>query len=261
VIRVGSVGAAVSMSFPLEDARPESGVPLPAVIDMLADRYNFRVRPQPLRGFTFALPTSLTASVPATAPMSAGVSATSPISVPAAGFPVATSFRNGTFSKAEHQIAVNQLDLSIDSDPGNIVVHATTTAAAEEVLDDITEVLGTAFSLRNLRQVATKVYLSNVVVIFERSIEQRIKELGLIQSIVNSALASKVGVSFGFERLSFGADLTTVPISRAHSVHGFVLERRANHPFSENRYFSSAPLKTDEHFAVLEKISAVIEGK
>jgi len=39
----------------------------------------------------------------------------------------------------------------------------------------------------------------------------------------------------------------------------FILERQAQMPFSENRYFSSAPLQTDKHLELLNKIETILD--
>lgn len=168
-------------------------------------------------------------------------------------------FRDGAFTAEDRTIAIAQLVLSIDSDPGTIAVQAATTDAGDVVLDDVLQTLELNFGFRDLTQVARKEYLSSVVVIFERSIEQTIKELGAIQEIINRAVGAQSVGPFGFERMTFGPDLTAVPVTRINAVQGFVLERRASHPFSENRYFSSAPLKTSAHFETLEKIGSIVE--
>jgi hypothetical protein len=40
----------------------------------------------------------------------------------------------------------------------------------------------------------------------------------------------------------------------------FTIERRADVPFVENKYFSTAPLPTDEHLKVLEDFEAALKG-
>lgn len=48
------------------------------------------------------------------------------------------------------------------------------------------------------------------------------------------------------------------PLSRRHAAGRFSIQRRDNTPFSENRYFSDAPLPTDLHIKVLEQFEAKI---
>ena len=58
------------------------------------------------------------------------------------------------------------------------------------------------------------------------------------------------------ERLSY--ELTALVIdydqmARKHPLGRFSIQRRDNTPFSENKYFSEAPLQTDDHIALLER--------
>jgi hypothetical protein len=43
-----------------------------------------------------------------------------------------------------------------------------------------------------------------------------------------------------------------------HPIASFVLQRRSGTPFSENKYFSEAPMHTDEHIKALEEFEAQI---
>ncbi len=43
------------------------------------------------------------------------------------------------------------------------------------------------------------------------------------------------------------------PLARKWGIAPFQITRRAEHRFTENRYFSEAPLPTDEHIALLEE--------
>lgn len=61
------------------------------------------------------------------------------------------------------------------------------------------------------------------------------------------------------EPLSY--ELTAVAIdydqmARKHPLGRFSIQRRENTPFSENKYFSEAPLQTDDHIALLEQFES-----
>lgn len=56
-------------------------------------------------------------------------------------------------------------------------------------------------------------------------------------------------------------ELTTITIdydqlARKHALGRFSIQRRDNTPFSENKYFSDAPLPTDLHMALLQQFEA-----
>lgn len=48
------------------------------------------------------------------------------------------------------------------------------------------------------------------------------------------------------------------PLARKHPVGRLSIQRRENTPFSENKYFSDAPLPTDTHISLLEQFEADI---
>jgi hypothetical protein len=49
------------------------------------------------------------------------------------------------------------------------------------------------------------------------------------------------------------------PMARSHAIAPFVITHRAESRFSENKYFSEAPLPTDIHIAFLEEFEAEIK--
>jgi hypothetical protein len=50
-------------------------------------------------------------------------------------------------------------------------------------------------------------------------------------------------------------------LRRKHPLGRFSIQRRENTPFSENKYFSDAPLPTDVHIRLLEQFEADLSGK
>jgi hypothetical protein len=50
------------------------------------------------------------------------------------------------------------------------------------------------------------------------------------------------------------------PLTRKHPIGRFSIQRRENVPFSQNKYFSDAPLPTDIHLKLLERFEADLAG-
>ena len=50
------------------------------------------------------------------------------------------------------------------------------------------------------------------------------------------------------------------PFTRKHILGRFSIQRRENEPFSENKYFSDAPLPTDVHIRLLQQFEAGISN-
>ena len=62
-------------------------------------------------------------------------------------------------------------------------------------------------------------------------------------------------ISFQPFGLTIGVDETQGAITPAF----FTVERRAQVPFEENVYFSTAPVPTDDHMIILEKFEAALD--
>lgn len=118
------------------------------------------------------------------------------------------------------------------------------------------------FQFRDAITRAKKNYGSGIIVEFEHGLEDYIAALANIEKIVTPVLNASLGVnqSVKIERLTFAYDQTDVPAAKAQSIGNFVIERRAKAPFSQNRYFCSAPIKTSDHVRVLEEIERAIAG-
>jgi hypothetical protein len=64
-------------------------------------------------------------------------------------------------------------------------------------------------------------------------------------------------VNFNLQHLALNVDPLTVPPLRNTR---FYIERRLQRPYSENRYESGAPLRTEDHIALLEAIEHRLLG-
>jgi hypothetical protein len=92
--------------------------------------------------------------------------------------------------------------------------------------------------------------------------------------------AALVGASVAFQKLAAGVEkgvaeildenlgyeLTTIMIDydqlkRKHPLGRFSIQRRENTPFSDNKYFSDAPLPTELHLKLLEQFEAELSNK
>jgi len=98
--------------------------------------------------------------------------------------------------------------------------------------------------------------------------------------IVFYSKASLTGISAAFQKLADGVEsnvrnttgeslryeLTSLVVeydqlTRKHALGHFSIQRRENTPFSEDKYFSDAPLPTDVHIKLLEQFEADISSK
>jgi len=242
---IGPQLAASVLTIPLDDVRPVQGITPQQIVDVVVPRYGFPARPR-------AMPPS-----PFHVPASPGV----------AGAPIAqmmiqvpTILRNGVANIGEQKIVIVQLDVM--PDVSRIVVHTVTTDEGDVVLDDLVVLLEAACGFRNLKQFTSRLYVSNIIAQFDKGLEDYIPMFKKIQEILTTPMRSSTGINedVKIERLAFAFDpLLISAVKSQNNLGNFVLERRQERPFSENRYFSSAPLRTTDHIQILEKIAAALE--
>lgn len=235
---IGSHLANTVLNLPLDDVRPRQGVALQQIADAIGRRYNFAVSPRPNVPQLLNLPM-------------AGVHVGS--------FQVPFAFQNGTATIGDTTIPISRLDVA--GDLSVIVVHTVTTEEGDIILDDIVQMLESDFGFRDVRTLARRNYGSNVILQFEEGIEDYIKVIADIQRIIGPLMMRSIGIESEpkIERLVFAFDPALVPAAKAPFVSAFTIERRVGHPFSENRYFSSAPLRTADHIRALEEIGRLLQ--
>jgi hypothetical protein len=102
-----------------------------------------------------------------------------------------------------------------------------------------------------------RVYLSNVVVQFEKDLGQ-LDLFVKIENLLNGGKATSPP-RFQFKRLGFGqGDSSPGNLSiETIEVADFAIERRAGEPYSSNRFYCSAPMQTEEHLSLLEKLESL----
>lgn len=69
---------------------------------------------------------------------------------------------------------------------------------------------------------------------------------------VSSAIEEAIGENLEYRPAAI--NLTHDLLVRKYPLAPFTIQRRAETPFSENKYFSEAPLPTNSHIAILEKL-------
>ena len=248
---IGADAAASVLILPLDDVRPAHGVTAQQVIDSLVAKYKFASKPRAVGGVPIGFGGGPSISAP-----SSGVPAIQML------FQMALSLQNGIAEINDEQtIIIARIDVLRDL--SRIIVQTITTEEGDLVLNDVSTMLESTFKFRNLKDLTARQYVSNVVIQFEKGIEDHITLLREIQNIISPAMkrANQVNQEVGLERIVFTFDPTQLPASKSGQVGSFILERRIQHPYSDNRYFSSAPLRTREHIDVLEQIGTLLEGQ
>jgi hypothetical protein len=208
-------GGRVLDLVPLEELRPEGGVHLPDYLSAIAARYSFA-----------SVPTDLADAIKSGA-----------------------KFAIGKFKLDGEPISIKEMGLYSDG----IICEAYGTTFADIILDDLFQWTRDEFKLKERTTPIHRTYTSGIVCTFDKSVESGLGKLAAISELLSKAYFDSYGWKYRFDlqRLAFNVDPKDIPHLRSTN---FILERRVGTPYSENRYFSIAPLRTEDHIALLETI-------
>lgn len=179
-----------------------------------------------------------------------------PLLTPGHPPPAIFNFGVGKLIENGEWFTINQLVMTQDGD----IAATISTDQADRVLDDLMRVLddNLGFRLRTAKKI--KRYASNVVVEFDEGIEKYISKLSRMADVINEL---RPGMPrFNIKRIVFGERepaITNDPLGAVEQTD-FLIERRANRQYEENRYFCSAPMSTSDHIRALEQIEAIARG-
>lgn len=227
-------GHSVIRALP-EDVVPRNGVPWPELIEAVSKRYRFANQP--------------------------------PIPNIVPGQPITwVAFQNGEIDGSDGKVAIQQIAITT----GGAIVTCNTTDQSDLVLADLAQFLDHSFEFRIAAATKKRDYVNDVVVEFDHGIEQYLAFIGKIEGMISSAILKNESSmpKFALKRIAFGREGFD-PAERAMALVSpldiiettdFVIERRIKVPYSENRYYSRAPLRSSEHFSVLEQIEEVMSS-
>ncbi len=180
-----------------------------------------------------------------------------PPSLSPLGSPIVT-FQNGKLAKIDAAIAIAQIQIRNDG----IMVSAQSTNNSDEIVYDIVHLLNNSLRFRIEVDKIKIRHASSIVVEFGVNLDKFMIGIGRASDLINQAVGRENPNSRAMQikRLNFGyEDVTSELGLDLIDRLDFLLERRAQHPFAENRYFSSAPISTDAHINVLQQLEAAAE--
>ncbi len=216
-------GGRVLDLVPLEEYRPAGGLYLPDFINSIRQRYSF-------------------------------VSATDLAEAMKSG----AKFEMGKQVIGGETVAIKELSVYSDG----LICEAPTTNLADQILDEFVEWATVSFGLSERTTPQRRTYTNAIVCVFDKSLETGLGALGRTCGLLSQAMKDAYGWEHEFNlfRLGFNVDPKTAPNLRATN---FVLERRILTPntYSENRYYSIAPLPTVAHERLLETIERDLLSK
>ncbi|MDO9211688.1 MAG: hypothetical protein Q7V48_13215 [Deltaproteobacteria bacterium] len=161
-------------------------------------------------------------------------------------------FEQGEFKTKEGALPL-AVNLTIFRD-GLVADTRSSTKETDDFLREILTRLSEELNMSDYRKVIKKInYLSQIFISTDKSLElinPRVKE---ISDYLSRTILGFEKTSFELGGIFFWAD-QRLPINPVP----FMIERALGVPFGENRYYSSAPLQTDEHFQLLKKFEEIL---
>ncbi len=178
-----------------------------------------------------------------------------PVVAPGAPLPPVQVYSGGKFENDGHSFAITQLVMATDGD----IAVAGNTNHAEIFLDHLVNLLNKEFGYKIQTENLAKSYRSDLVVEFEKSLEEANPIISKIQSIVQIYGTKRRNPRY-LTRINFAENIGVTVASAVDGVENteFLIERRAGHPMEANRYYSSAPMKTEDHILALEEIEKAL---
>jgi hypothetical protein len=221
---IATVQGTVGLFASHDDVVPPNGVAVSDLIRVIGDTYKFSVRP-PVEHLQTPLMSQLV-------------------------------FQSGVLEIGNEKLPITQLVTF----PTGEMVSAINTDLAERVMDHYTALLDRELGYRFASAPTRKIYQSNIVVEFDKGLEEKITALKKIEELVSGDI--KRSEPFKIKRLAFGSGRVGLPFIQL-SLSGlektdFVIERRDPEPYDKNRYFCGAPTKTQDLIRLVEKIEQEI---
>lgn len=162
------------------------------------------------------------------------------------------TFRQGAFRIGDGPPKAVELTIYSDGLSANTFSStADTDAFLNEVLTNASTAFGLHYSQKIIRG---KYYLSELNVRLDRGLTTINEKLNQFARKLSSKIDPKNESLFEPGGVSFWTD----SFSAAIKMDPFTIERKVGSPFSENRYFSRAPLQTADHLALLNEFERLL---
>jgi hypothetical protein len=165
------------------------------------------------------------------------------------------SFSDGQF-QAKEEVFIDA-DLAVYND-GLVATTRSSTNDSEAFLENVLESACKDYSLVfDHSMIRRKMYLSEINVKANGSLSRINPTFDEFVGKISSALGFDSKTGFQLTGVIFGADQTALPMSM-QIFSGFAFERKVGAPFSENRFYSKAPLPTHLHMELLEEFEKLL---
>jgi hypothetical protein len=161
-------------------------------------------------------------------------------------------FKQGRFHTPEDSF-IEISSLAIHSD-GIVVDTTSSTQESDRIIADLLSAAAKEFGLAYDPQIVRKrLYVSTIIVKSEMALGTIHAGLTAFAERVSAALGNGPAPSFQLAGIAFWTE------PNDNGVHKtFTLMPQAGKSFSEHRFYSEAPLQTDDHFRLLEDLERVL---
>jgi len=217
--------------FDLQDLNPSGKDIAEDLFEWIKDSYNFSVAPD-LQTLVAAARTN--PAVAGNQPLSTGA-----------------VFERGHF-QAREEVFIEISKLTLYSD-GIVIDTPSSTKDGDQFARDLLQSAAGEFSLAyDEETVRKRIYLSELVVRSEISLDRINPRLAAFAKRISEAFPDDTKPQFQLAGLQYWSEPNDVG---THKI--FTLERQAGKTFVERRYYSQAPLPTNDHFRLLEELERI----
>jgi hypothetical protein len=170
-------------------------------------------------------------------------------------------FQAGKFMYGGKSTSIEQLFVAYVGNRATSIGASTriSTDASEAFLQELTDWIGKEFEL-DTNEILPRAYFSQVEFVLPKSLSQHFAALQRIgegiatfvkgYGLENCPLYEYDGFSMNFDVVKF-EDLKPMP-------QPFAIARRVGSKYEENKYFSQAPLRTQDHRVILEQVEQIL---
>jgi hypothetical protein len=140
---------------------------------------------------------------------------------------------------------------------GVVVSGRCNTQLLNDFLDDAFHWLAAEFGIVTIPYLTSEKHFESAIVVHSRvDLGAVITPPKSVADLVSEVMERETGAKY----VSSGAMIDCDPAPLRRKPIRFVLERRIGRPFSEGLFYSQAPLKTDDHLALLRDLEALRGG-
>jgi hypothetical protein len=163
-------------------------------------------------------------------------------------------FQNGFFTSEGKRHNITELAIFNDG----LVVNSNSTEGATAFLDDLTNFVRSTFKFRDFTSKVRKLLVSQLTVEFDTRLAALVPLFEKIVGLINEETSQNYQTpsSMDFGRIDFLFDKERARLDYASPR--FLIERRLNIPFSQERYYCSATMDTGSHLRILGEIEKML---